>query len=255
MPDGHTGLSAFGEDAGTLWVESDSRPLPLSELQSTEKSWQKGLRKRLGKRPLVWFIDDEYANRAWFVENHRSHFALLTFSNRRYVVAALRVETLCDAVVTDIFFPAESPRDDIHANQLMTIYSEIQASAVADLPSLWDRWKAEWSLAGFDIARDVADYGARRDERIPVLLFSRKAPLLLSSHDWLLNPSSAVENTHWMLEKLNPSETGESASRAARIQRDRINAVLRYRQEAAPWWKKQLGRFSIGWGPIRYSLR
>jgi len=203
----------------------------------------------------VWFIDDEYANRAWFVENHRSHFALLTFSDRRYAIAALKADALCDAVVTDIFFPAEPPQDDAHANHLLTIYSEMRASTVADLPAVWERRKAEWSLEGFDIARDVADYAAHRGERIPVLLFSRKASLLLSSHDWLIDPSSAVENTHWMLEKLNPSETGESASRAARIQRDRINAVLRYRQEAAPWWRKQLGRFSVGWGPIRYSLR
>jgi hypothetical protein len=255
MPDGHTGLAAFGEDAGTLWVESDSEPLPLSELQRTDKSWRKTLKKRLRKRPLVWFVDDEFANRAWFIQNHRAHFALLTLSSRKRVTAALNASMICDAVVTDIFFPAKPPKDDAQANHLLSIYSEMQASTVSDLPSIWNRWKGEWSLEGFDIARDIADYAALHNERIPVLLFSRKAPLLLTSHDWLIDPSAAVENTHWMLEKLNPSEIGESGNLAARIQRDRINAVLRYRQEAVPWWRKQLAHLSVGYGPVRYSLR
>lgn len=249
------GLDAFGDDMGTLWFDSDSPGLSLIELQKTDKSWLKVVRKRVGKRPLVWFVDDERANRTWFVENHRSHFALLTLSSRRFVVAALDAATPCDAVVTDIFFPATPPSDDGRADWLLSIYDEIQASTVAQLPEVWDRWKSEWSLAGFDIARDLANYAARRNERVPVLLYSRKAPLLLSSHDWLVDPSSAVENTHWMLEKLNPSVKGEVASLAARIQRDRIIAALRYRQEAVVWWKKQLARLSVGYGPVRYSLR
>ena len=228
--------------------------MPLAELQKTYRSWRRALTKRLRSRPLVWFVDDEHANRAWFVENHRSQFALLTFSSRRHVAAALQADTLCDAVVTDLFSPAKPPRDEAQANHLLTVYSEIKGSTVSDLPAVWDRWRNEWSLDGFDIARDVAEHAARRNERIPVLLFSRKATLLLSSNDWLISPSSAVENTHWMLEKLDPSESGESASRAARIQRDRINAVLRYRRESAPLWNKLLDRLSIGWGPVRFSL-
>ncbi|MCL5005946.1 MAG: hypothetical protein M1404_05380 [Acidobacteria bacterium] len=255
MINAHTGLAAFDEDAGTLRVDPDSQPMPLVELQKTHRSWRKTLKKRLGNRPLVWFVDDEHANRAWFVENHQNHFALLTFSNRRHVAAALTAGTLCDAVVTDVFFPAKPPRDDAQADHLLTIYNEIYGCTVSDLPRVWDRWKGEWSLDGFDIARDVAEHAARCNERIPVLLFSRKATLLLSCNDWLVSPSSAVENTHWMLEKLDPSEAGESASRATRIQRDRINAMLRYRRQSAPWLTKQLGRLSIGWGPVRYSLR
>lgn len=100
-------MAAFGEEEGTLWVESGSRPLPLSEIQKPSKSWLRALRRRLQKRPLVWFVDDECANRDWFVESHRLHFALLTFSSRKHVVAALQAGTLCDAVVTDIFFPAK----------------------------------------------------------------------------------------------------------------------------------------------------
>jgi hypothetical protein len=255
MGNRNSGVAAFLEDAGTLWAEPDSQPMPLAELQRTDKSWRKALKKRLRTRPLVWFVDDEYANRAWFVENHRLHFALLTFSSRRHLVAALQADVPCDTVVTDIFFPAAPPRDDGLADRLLTIYAEMHVSTVANLPSLWDRWKREWSLEGFDIARDVADYATRRKERIPVLLFSRKALLLLSADDWLNDPSSAVENTHWMLEKLDPSESGGRASRAARIQRDRINAVLRYRKESAPWWRKLLAHLNIGYGPISYSLR
>lgn len=248
------GLDAFGEDAGTLWAEPDSLPMPLTELQKTRRHWQRALTKRLAGRPLVWFVDDERANREWFVERHRPHFALITFSSRRHTSAALQAKTPCDAVVTDLFFPANFPRNDNQANELLALYGEIKRSTVSGLANLWSSRKNAWSLGGFDIARDVADYAVNRKELIPVILFSRKAPLLLGSADWLFSPSSTVENTHWMLEKLDPSETGEAASRAARIQRDRISAVLRYRREATPWWKRQLGHLSVGWGPFRFSL-
>lgn len=251
----YNGLAAFGEDEGTLWVEPGSKPLPLSEIQKTTKSWQRALRKRLKKRPLVWFVDDERANRDWFVENHGLHFALLTFSSRKHAVAALQAGALCDAVVTDIFFPANPPADNEQANRLLQIYEEILASPVSELSSLWASRRSEWSLDGFDITRDVFDYAARRKERIPVLLYSRKAALLLGSDDWLISPSAAVENTHWMLEKLDPLAAAESARRAASVQRDRINAALRYRQQSAPCWKKLLSRLIIGWGPVRFSLR
>lgn len=254
MTETREGLAAFGEDQGSLWVDPDSQPMPLIELQRTHRSWRRALRKRIGRRPLVWFVDDEKANRKWFVENHRSHFALLTFSGREHVVRALHTGTLCDAVVTDLFFPATPPRDAAHADHLLTIYSEIERSTVSGLTQVWDRWKSEWALDGLDIARDVAEHAMRFHERIPVLLYSRKAPLLLRCSDWLDSPSLAVENTHWMLEKLDPSQSGEIASRATRIQHDRINAVLRYRRVAAPWWKRQLGRISIGYGPYRYSI-
>ena len=107
-----------------------------------------------------------------------------------------------------------------------------------------------------DIARDVADYAAKRREHIPALLFSRKAAVLLHrGEDWLADPSSAVENTHWMLEKLDPAQFGEGSRRAASIQRDRIVAALKYRQASGSWWSKVLGRLSLSWGPVRYSLR
>lgn len=247
-----TGLEAFGEDSGTLWLGPDSQPVSLTELQSTDKSWRKVLKRRLERWPLVWFVDDERANREWFVENHRQHFALLTFSSRRHFTEALHLGTVCDAVVTDIFFPANPPCDDAQAARLLTIYSEIRASTVSNLPSVWDRWRSEWSLDGFTMARDVAEHAGRRGERIPVLLYSRKAVWLLGSDDWLIAPSSAVENSHWMLEKLDPREPADTARRAASIQRDRINAALKYRQESAAWWKRQLGRWGVGWGPVRY---
>lgn len=249
------GMEAFGKDTGTLWAEPDSLPMPLAELQKSHRRWQRKLIKRLAGRPLVWFVDDERANREWFVERHRPHFALITFSSRQHARVALHAKTPCDAVVTDLFFPANLPRNDSQANELLAVYGEIQRSTVSGLADLWSNRKSAWSLSGFDIARDVADYAARRKELIPVIFFSRKAPLLLGSDDWLAFPSSTVENTHWMLEKLDPAETGEAASRAARIQRDRISALLRYRREATPWWKRLLGHLSIGWVFFSYSLR
>lgn len=85
---------------------------------------------------MVWFVDDEKANREWFVEKHQSHFALLTFSGREHVDRALHTRTLCDAVVTDLFFPAMPPQDDAQADRLLTIYSEIERSTVSSLTHL-----------------------------------------------------------------------------------------------------------------------
>src|SRR5262245_2195473 len=145
------GKPAFGEDLGTLHAGPNSQPMPLTELLKTT-NWQKELKKRIGRRPLVWFVDDEEANRRWFVDNHRFHFALLTFSGRSHVHTALDTEVLCDAVVTDIFFPADIIRDDAQADQLLSIYNDINSCKVSDLPSLWNRWKNKWSLDGFVIA-------------------------------------------------------------------------------------------------------
>jgi len=255
MPDTYNGLAAFGEDQGTLWFDPAAKPLPLPELQRTQRWWRRSLRRRLDKRPLIWFVDDEQANREWFVEYHRPHLAVLTFSHRRHVIAALQAGAPCDAVVTDLFFPARAPMSDVEANRLLRIYQKLSTSPVSALSGLWVTWKTDWSLDGFDIARDVAEYAARRKESIPVLLFSRKATLLLNAEDWLAEPSSAVENSHWMLEKLDPAESGERARRAASIQRDRIAAVLKYRIAATPLWKKFLGRLNIGYGPVYYSLK
>jgi hypothetical protein len=226
-----TGLSAFGEDMGTLWTNSgpDSGQISLAVLWK-RPDWLKEIKSLVGEdRRLVWFVDDERANRNWFVENHRLHFALLTFSCRKAVAEALRMGMPCDAVVTDVFFPADMPKDDTQAKQLLGIYEEMHASRVSDLPSVWDRWKHAWKLDGFSIAEDVALKAAYLNLRVPVLLFSRKATLLLSVDDWLGQPRSTLENTYWMLEKVNPQDPADSARRVADIQRERINAVIRTR--------------------------
>jgi hypothetical protein len=220
-PRRYHGLAAFGDDAGTLWTEPGCRGIPLTESREA----------RL-ERPLVWFVDDERANREWFVANHLEHFALVTFSGRAYALQALNAGTPCDTLVTDIFFPARPPLDDAQAAELLAIYDEIDRSTVAGLAACWEKRRSAWSLDGFALARDVAEFAARRRERIPVALFSRKAPLLLSSSDWLSEPR-AVENSHWVLEKVDPTTTGEDARRAARIQRDRILALVRWRNQGS----------------------
>jgi hypothetical protein len=157
-------------------------------------------------------------------------------------------------VVTDIFFPSKSVDSDDRANTLLGIYRRIDDSKVSDLPALWGEVKAEWHLDGFEIARIVARAAAERKERIPVLLFSRKATLLLGVDDWLGEPPAAVENTFWLLEKIDPSTQGEPSRKAASIQRERIIAALRYRRAQAPWWLRLLGRLNLGWGPVRFSI-
>lgn len=92
---------------------------------------------------------------------------------------------------------------------------------VGDLQSLWQKERSQWALDGFDVVRDAT----QRRSPIPVFLFSRKAALLLNIKDYLGEPP-AVANSYWILEKIEPSADVETSKIAARIQRDRIFAVL-----------------------------
>ncbi len=215
----YAGLAAFGDDAGTLWTTRANEPLPLSREVS----------RRAASRPIVWFVDDERSNREWFAAYHRKRFPVITFSSRRHVMAALRRGTPCDAVVTDIFFPASPPRSDSQADKLLRIYKDIARSRVGKLASVWKRWRRFWSLDGFTIARDVARHAQRTRRPIPVFLFSRKAVTLLSWREWLTGPDAAVQESHWILEKIDPNESAAASRRAARIQYHRIVGVLRGR--------------------------
>jgi len=246
-------LLEFGNDPGTLWLDPGSEPIPLPSIQG-ERGWKRRLRKLLKERPIVWFVDDERGNRECFVDYHRRHFGVLTFSSGNHCIAALRSGTPCDVVVTDIFFPAQEPKTDSEAQRLRDIGEQIRNSRVHELPALWKQVQRDWHLDGFEIAKDTTEIARSRKERIPVFLFSRKATLLLNRDEWLNEPSLAVENTFWLLEKLDPSDQGASAHRAAGIQRDRILAGLRWRQAAAPWWLKLLGRMGLRFGPFSFSL-
>ncbi len=220
-------MADFGDDEGTLH-RSGCPPTQISSLWDTAR-WEQPLRRSLEGRPIIWFADDEHRNRKWFAEKHADHFAVLTLSSLDFCRRALDHRTPCDAVVTDIFFPAAPVRCDGDAERLMAIYDLISKSPVSRLPSLWDEQKHNWSLDGFHIARIVADAAKDRAERIPVLLFSRKATMLLGVDDWLGEPSDVVANTYWLLEKVDPSIDPESADKAGRIQRDRIVAALSQR--------------------------
>ena len=247
-----TELAAFGKDEGTLHLEN-SNAVGITDLLR-QRRWKVPLRKQLNKRPLVWFVDDESANREWFVRVHRTWFGVLTLSDLASCNRAFDRGIPCDALVTDIFFPSKYPTSDDDAKDLMAIYSRIDERKVSDLGKLWEEEKRKWSLDGFDIARKAALVARSRKEQIPVLLFSRKATLLLNTDDWLGEPPYAVQNTFWILEKVNPWAEGEPARKAAAIQRDRIIAALRYRRAATPWWRKVLARVSLGYGGMSFSL-
>jgi SAM-dependent methyltransferase len=248
-----SGVEAFGKDEGTVHLGTDT--LRVADLWE-RRGWQRQLRNRLRGRPLVWFVDDELANREWFVRAHRSWAAVLTMSDPSGCDRAFDRGTPCDAVVTDIFFPSAYPATDSEANDLLGIYRRIEGHTVGDLPGLWNAERSRWSLSGFAVARK-ADAAARsRGERIPVLLFSRKAALLLGTDDLLGEPVSAVQNSFWLVEKTDPSASADRARRAAAIQRERIIAALRYRRSAAPWWRKLFAwtRIGPGYGPLGFDL-
>lgn len=248
----------FGEDKGTMWLTDG--PAYVSR-QTTGRfdawRWEKHLRRVCQRRPLVWFVDDELANRKWFVENPRnSGFAVVTFSNRDFVHEALSQQIPCDALVTDIFFPATAVRTDEDARNLMAIYEAIENARVADLKHVWDQHKNKWRLDGFEIAKDVAQAMKKRREKIPVFLFSRKAPLLLTSQvDELvgIEPSYTM-NARWLIEKVDPSVTGATAGCAAAIQRARIEEAIRDRQAAEGWLWRFLDSVSLGSGPASVNV-
>jgi hypothetical protein len=242
----------FGDDPGTLWLTS-GEGIRIEHVATSPRSLRREFRKRANRLPVVWIVDDEQASRKWFVENHRHHYALITFSARDRVVKALQTNIPCDIVVTDIFFPATTPRTAEEERALLSVYERIEQTTIASLPDLWDEVRKSWQLHGFTVARDVVEWSARRKVAVPVILYSRKAPLLLSDEEWLADPA-AVRNTYWMTEKIDPGQTGDVVRRVADIQRNRINALLSLKQDSAAWWMKALSGFGLKVGPFQYSL-
>ena len=172
-------------------------------------------------RPIVWYVDDERGNREWFRDHHRKHFAVVTFSDRHFFLAALKNRIPCDAVVTDIFFPSARINTDADAHALLSIYGKIADASVSQLKTLWADQRHHWRLDGFRIAKDVL----QMKSPVPVFLYSRKAPLLLTFDDYL-DDTCAVRNSHWLVEKIDPNSTAKICRKAASIQRNRIVAVV-----------------------------
>jgi len=238
----YTGTEAFQEDPGTIWTRSPKQ-VSCPILLSNPRSSRKLIRTVADRKPVIWFVDDERANREWFVNQHGRYFCILTFSSRKHFDNALDIKLPIHAAVTDIFFPANELRTDSDANNLLSIYEKLKQSAVKDLPTLWQSEKDKWILDGFSIARRLV--GLKRP--IPVFLFSRKAVLLLSLAEFLGEPP-AVRNTYWLIEKVDPTEDVNISRKAADMQRDRIASVLDSR---TPIWIKFLSTFKIqiGWPP------
>lgn len=222
MPDyQYTGQEAFGNDPGTFWLASEANSGSMLLTGSDVTTVKKEMKHVRSSKPIVWFVDDERASREWFRDYHGLHFGVVTFSGRKYFLTALNRGFVCDAIVTDIFFPAKTVDSDKYAEQLLSIYKKIENKRVGDLKLLWKAERKLWALDGFSVARDAI----QRERPIPVFLFSRKAALLLNIKDYLGEPP-AVANSYWILEKIEPSADVETSKIAARIQRDRIFAVL-----------------------------
>jgi len=159
----------------------------------------------------------------------------------------------CDAVVTDIFFPREPVADDGAGNQLLEIYSDIEATPTGKLHNVWARHAAKWRLDGFDILRDVRQAAQKSRRSIPVLLYSRKALLLLAVEELNGKPSIPIGHSYWLVEKPDPATVSDSG-KPMRAQRDRIVSALCARQAAAPLWAKALSLVSIRAGWLTFSL-
>ncbi len=228
----YSGLAAFGRDCGTFAGFDEDAQDCVDVTTLDDGSARREMKLRAKGYPIVWFVDDERANRQWFRDYHREDFATLTFSGRTHFRKAMARGLPCDAIVTDIFFPAKAVKTAPQADGLLSIYDTIAKTTVGKLPSLWKKQRAHWKLDGFSIAKD----GALCKPQIPVFLFSRKALLLLNV-DQLGGGPLVVGNSTWLIEKVAPTVPPKTARRAARLQCQRIYATLAHRRKK---WHKRL---------------
>jgi hypothetical protein len=222
----YTGRSAFGEDRGTFWPSGAAGKVPLRIWTLHPREANRKMNRLPRGHPIVWYVDDERGNREWFRDRHRKHFAVVTFSSRAFFLAALKNRIPCDAVVTDIFFPSAAITTDADAHALLSIYGKIADAPVSQLSPLWADQQHRWKLDGFRVAKDVL----QMKSPVPVFLYSRKAPLLLTLDDYLDDPC-AVRNSHWLVEKIDPTSTAQICRKAASIQHSRIAAIVTWRNQ------------------------
>lgn len=104
----YDGREGFLEDQGTFQPFGNSSEELLDISGLSPRKAKRRLKDCPKDRPLVWFIDDERANREWFRDHHRNDFSTLTFSSRAHFAAAFQRKLRCDAIVTDIFFPSKT---------------------------------------------------------------------------------------------------------------------------------------------------
>jgi CheY-like chemotaxis protein len=224
----YDGLEAFGEDRGTFCPPSAVASETFDTDAFDDAALTREIAERADGRPVVWFVDDERANREWFRDHHRERFATVTFSSHANFRRALARGLPGDAFVTDIFFPATPVASEAQAAELLAVYDAISKCEVQNLRELWAEQRRHWSLDGFQVARD----GATQQPPVPVFLFSRKAPFLLGVEDYVSEPR-AVANSYWLTEKVAPDSPVEISQTAARVQATRILAVLDRRSAVA----------------------
>jgi hypothetical protein len=217
----YNGLEAFGEDRGTFCPPSAVASKTFDTDTVDDAALTREITQRADRRPIVWFVDDERANREWFRDHHRESFATVTFSSHANFRRALARGLPGNAFVTDIFFPATPVASEAQAAELLAVYDAINHCEVQNLRKLWAEQQHHWSLDGFQVARD----GAAQQPPVPVFLFSRKAPFLLGVEDYVSEPR-AVANSYWLTEKVAPDSPVEISQTAARVQATRILAVL-----------------------------
>ena len=217
----YDGLEAFGEDRGTFCPPSPSTSKTFDTDAVADAALAREVAQGADGHPVVWFVDDERANREWFRDHHRENFATVTFSSHANFRRALARGLPGDAFVTDIFFPATPVASEAQAAELLAVYDAIGNCKVQNLRKLWAEQQHHWSLDGFQVARD----GAAQQPPVPVFLFSRKAPFLLGVEDYISEPR-AVANSYWLTEKVAPDSPVEISQTAARVQATRILAVL-----------------------------
>ena len=136
----YEGVHAFQEDTGTLWSGSADPGEPVQITAIATHEARQRVREMAARKPVVWFVDDERGNREWFRDYHRRHFAVITFSTQPYAAKGLETDIPCDAVVTDIFFPAKPVVTDQHANRLLQIYDEINLTPTGELNAQEAKW-------------------------------------------------------------------------------------------------------------------
>ena len=121
----YNGLEAFGEDRGTFCPPSAAASKTFDTDAFDDAALTREINQRADGRPIIWFVDDERANREWFRDHHRESFTTVTFSSHANFRRALARGLPGNAFVTDIFFPATPVASEAQAAELLAVYDAI----------------------------------------------------------------------------------------------------------------------------------
>jgi len=125
-------------------------------------------------KATIWHLDDEEARHEELKQRHGERYSLRHFSTPEEVLAALEAGEQPDLLLSDLFFPIEGKESELTAQRLAAEQTWKLLGEFAE------KYRTVYHPAGFELAKKLR----RREKRIPNLIYSSKAPLLLSEAEF-----------------------------------------------------------------------